>query len=93
MKAIQKFETTRGDAPEYLRSSCTLGSDIHSRLLRSSFNFQLYTPNPYLEIHRNIFVFVQVHPFGIPYLHIFIIQIQFIILKPSIYVGLTPNDQ
>ena len=62
-------------------------------ILRSSFDFQLYTPNPYLEIHRNIFVFVQVHPFGIPYLHIFIIQIQFIILKPSIYVGLTPNDQ
>ena len=31
-------------------------SDIHARLLRSSSNFQLYTPKPHLEIYRNTFV-------------------------------------
>jgi len=58
MKAIQMFKTIRGDAPEYLRSSFTFASDIHARLLRSSSNFQLYTPKPHLEIYRNTFVFL-----------------------------------
>ena len=57
MKTIQMFKTIRGDAPEYLRSSFTFASDIHARLLRSSSNFQLYTPKPHLEIYRNTFVF------------------------------------
>ena len=30
---------------------------IHARLLRSSSNFQLYTPTPHLEIYRTTFVF------------------------------------
>ena len=57
MKAIQMFKTIRGGAPEYLRSSFTFASDIHARPLRSSSNFQLYTPKPRLEIYRNTFVF------------------------------------
>ena len=57
MKAIQMLKTIRGDAPEYLMSSFTFASDIHARLLRSSSNFQLYTPKPHLEIYQNTFVF------------------------------------
>jgi len=57
MKAIQMFKTIRGDAPEYIRSSFTFASDIHTRLLRSSSNSQLYTPKPHLEIYGNTFVF------------------------------------
>jgi len=57
MKAIQMFKTIRGDVPEYYRSSFTFASDIHARLLRSSSNFQLYTPKPHLEIYRNTFAF------------------------------------
>ena len=30
---------------------------IYIRLLSPSFNFQLYTPKPYLEIYLNTFVF------------------------------------
>ena len=51
MKAIQLFKTIKGDEPEYLWSSFTLASDIHTRLLRSSSNFHLYTPKPHLEIY------------------------------------------
>ena len=57
MKVIQMFKTIWGDAPEYLRSSFTFASDIHARRLRSSSNFQLYTPKPHLEVYRNTFVF------------------------------------
>ena len=56
MKAIQMFKTIKGDAPEYLRSSFTFASDMHAILLRSSSNFQFYTPKPHLEIYRNTFV-------------------------------------
>ena len=57
IKAIQMFKTIRGEAPEYLMSALTFTSDIHTRLLRSSSNFQLYTPKPHLKIYRNTFVF------------------------------------
>jgi len=57
MQAIQMFNTIRGDAPDYLISSFIFASDIHARLLRSSSNFQLYTPKLHLEIYRNTFVF------------------------------------
>ena len=56
MKATQMFKTIRGDAPEYLMSAFTFASDIHARLLRSSSNFQLFTPKPHLEIYRKTFV-------------------------------------
>ena len=71
------FKTIRGDAPEYFRSSFTFASDIHARLLRSSSNFQLYTAKPHYEIYRNTLYF-QVHPFGIPFLHIFIVKAQYL---------------
>ena len=52
------FNTTRGDASEYLRTSLnTFASDIHARLVRSSSSFQCYIPKPHLEIYRNTFVF------------------------------------
>ena len=57
MKAIQMLKTIRGYAPEYLRLSFTFASHKHARLLRSSSNFQLYTPKSHLEIYRNTFVF------------------------------------
>ena len=56
-KAIQMFKTIEGNAPEYLRTSFTFATDSHSRLLRSSSFFQLYTPKPHLEIYRNTSVF------------------------------------
>ena len=56
-KAIQMFKTIRGNAPEYLRKSFTVATDIHARLLRSSSSFQLYTPKPHLEIYRNTVAF------------------------------------
>jgi len=43
-KVIQMFKTIRGDAPEYLRLSFTFAPDI-----RSSSNFQLYTPKYRIE--------------------------------------------
>ena len=49
-------KTIKGDAPEYLRSSFTFAFDMHAILLRSSSNFQFYTPKPHLEIYRNTFV-------------------------------------
>jgi len=33
-KAIQMFETFRGNAPEYIRTSFTFVTDIHAILLR-----------------------------------------------------------
>jgi len=56
-KAIQLFKTIRGNSPEYLRKSFTFSTDIHAILVRSSSSFQLYTPNPHLEIYRNTFVY------------------------------------
>jgi len=50
MKAIQVFPTIRGDALEYLRLSFTFASNMLTRLLHSSSNFQLYTPKPHLEL-------------------------------------------
>ena len=79
MKAIQMFKTIMGDAPDYLRSSFTFASDIHARLLRSSSNFQLYTPNlimKYTEIHC-IFRFIRLEFPSFIYSW----------LKPCIYVG------
>ena len=82
MKAIQMFITIRGDAPEYLRSSFTFASDMHTRCYVHRPIYSCILQNliqKYIVIH----LYVQVHPFGIPFLHIFIIQIQVIILKPN----------
>ena len=86
------FKTIRGEAPEYLRSTFTFTSDIHTTLLRSSSNFQLYTPKPYLEIYRNTFVFSgsSVRNSLPSYIHN---SNSIHHLKPSIYVGYIPNDQ
>jgi len=64
LKAIQMFKAIRGNAPEYLRTSFTVSTGIHARLLRSSTSFQLYTPKPHLKICRNTFGGFPSHPFG-----------------------------
>ena len=56
-KAIQMYTTVCGDAPDYLKNDCVFTSEIHSRLLRSSYNFQLYTPIPNTVLFRNSFIF------------------------------------
>jgi len=45
-KTIQMHNTVCGDAPDYLKIDFVFTFEIHSRLLRSSSNFQLYTPRP-----------------------------------------------
>jgi len=45
-----------GDASDYLKSDFVFTSEIHSRLLRSSSNFQLYTPRLRTELLRNSFI-------------------------------------
>ena len=66
-KAIQMHKTVCGDAPDYLKNDFVFTSEIHSRLLRSSFNVQLYTPIPKTELFRNSFIF-QALQFGILFL-------------------------
>ena len=52
-KAIQMYKTVCGDAPDYLKNDFVFTSEIYSRLLRSSSNFQLYTPRPNTKLFRN----------------------------------------
>ena len=56
-KAIQMYKTVCGNAPDYLINDLVFTSEIHSRLLRSSSNFLLYTPRPNTELFRNSFNF------------------------------------
>ena len=56
-KSIQMYKTVCGDAPDYLKNDFVFISKIHSRLLRSSSNFQVYTPRPNTELVRNSFIF------------------------------------
>ena len=56
-KAIQMYKTVCGDAPDYVKNDFVFTSEIHSRLLRSNSNFQLYTPRPNTELFRNAFIF------------------------------------
>ena len=56
-KAIQMYKTCCGDAHDYLKNDFVFASEIHSRLLRSSSNLQLYTPRPNTELFRNSFIF------------------------------------
>ena len=56
-KAIQMYKTVCGDAPDYLNNDVVFTSEIHSILLRSSSNFQLYTPRPNTELFRFSFIF------------------------------------
>ena len=56
-KALQMYQTIHGNAPEYLKSVFTFTSDIHTLRLRSSSEFQLYTPRLRLETFRQSFSF------------------------------------
>ena len=51
------YKTVCGDAPDYLKNDFVFTSEIHSRLLRSSSNFQLCTPITNTELFRNSFIF------------------------------------
>jgi len=48
------YKTVCRDAPDYLKSDFVFTSEIHSRLLRSSSNVQLYTLRPNTELFRFI---------------------------------------
>ena len=67
-KAIQLYKTVCGDAPDYLKNDFVFTSEIHSRLLRSSSNFQLYTPRPNTELFVTHSLF-QALQFGLPFLN------------------------
>ena len=56
-----------GNAPDYLKNDFVLTSEIHSRLLRSSSNCQLYTPRPTQNYFRTR-LFFQALQFGILFL-------------------------
>ena len=56
-KAIQMHKTVCGDAPDNLKNDFVFTSEIRSRLLRSSSNYQLYTPIPNTDCFRNSFIF------------------------------------
>ena len=85
MKAIQMFKTIRGDAPEYLMSSFTFAIFMQECYVHHLISKCILQNLIQKCIEINLYF--QVHPFGTPFLHIFIIQIQFNMLKPSIYVG------
>ena len=57
LKSVQMYKTLNGKSPEYLKVLFTFTSDIHSRLLRSITNEQLYIPRPNKDLYRNSFAF------------------------------------
>jgi len=56
-KAILLFKIFNGLSPEYLCNIFTPTSNIHQRTLRSSSQFQLYSPRPNTELFRKSFVY------------------------------------
>lgn len=56
-KAIMMFKIMNNQAPSYLLNNFILSSDVHTRILRSSSDFQLYTPRPNTEQFRKSFVY------------------------------------
>ena len=57
LKVRQMYKTIHCDAPDYLTTSFTFTSEIHTRLLRSSSTYHLYTPRPRHEIYRHSFTY------------------------------------
>ena len=51
------YKTINCDAPDYLTTFFTFTSEIHTRLLRSSSTYHLYTPRPRHELFRHSFTF------------------------------------
>ena len=56
-KALQMYTTIHCDAPDYLTTSFTFTSEIHSGLLRSLSKYHLYTSRPRHELFRHPFRF------------------------------------
>jgi len=55
-KALQMSKTIHCDAPDYLTTYFTFTSEIHTRLLRSSSTYHLYTPRPRHELFHHSFL-------------------------------------
>ena len=49
------YKTLHVCAPEFLRTSFTFTSEIHSRILRSTCPLQLYSPKPRSELYKRSF--------------------------------------
>ena len=52
-KALQMYTTIHCDAPDYLTTSFTFTSEIHTRLIRSSSTYHSYTPRPRHELFHH----------------------------------------
>jgi hypothetical protein len=57
-KAIMMFKIMNNQTPSYLLNNLILSSDVHTHILRSSSDFQLYTPRPNAEQFRKSFVYI-----------------------------------
>ena len=56
-KAVLLYKIFNNLSPDYLRNSFTFTSNIHDRTLRSSSQFQLYSPRPNTELFRKSLVY------------------------------------
>ena len=56
-KAVLLYKIFNNLSPDYLRNTFTLTSNIHDRTLRSTSQFQLYSPKPNSELFRKSFVY------------------------------------
>ena len=52
-KALQMYKTIHCDAPDYLTTSFTFTSEIHTRLIRSSSTYHSYTHKPRHELFHH----------------------------------------
>ena len=56
-KAVLLYKIFNGLSPDYLKDMFIFTSDIHDRTLRSSSQFQLYSPRPNTEQYRKSFAY------------------------------------
>ena len=56
-KAVLVYKIINDLSPEYLKNIFTFTSNIHDRTLRSSSQFQLYSPRPNTELFRKSFLY------------------------------------
>ena len=89
-KAMQMYKTVCRDASDYLKNDFAFTSEIHSRLLRSSSNFQLYTPKRNTELFELIHFFRHFH-FGILFLNTLKLHLLWNVLNLCIKDGI--NDR
>jgi hypothetical protein len=56
-KDIMMFKIMNNQAPSYYMNNFILSSNVHTRILRSSSDFQRYTPRPNTEQFPKSFVY------------------------------------